>query len=89
MAETFEGENFCNFCGFMAKRESFLSEIWGRGVFWHGKSKQSAKVFSTKMVLFTNLREYSPSKVSRYTIPWLQGFIVENHPKLEGVVLEW
>ena len=28
-----------------------------------------AKVFSTKIVFFINLRKFSPSKVSRYTVP--------------------
>ena len=31
--ETFEGENFSQFRGFVAIRESFLCEIWGRGIF--------------------------------------------------------
>ena len=35
---------------FVAIRESFLREIWGRGVLWHGKNEQSAKIFSTKIV---------------------------------------
>ena len=29
--ETFEGENFHVFCGFMQCHESFLREFWGRG----------------------------------------------------------
>ena len=40
----------------------------GCGVLWHGKSKQSAKVFSAKIALLTNSRKFSPSKVSRYTV---------------------
>ena len=78
MVGIFRGKNFRDFCGFMAERKSFLREIWGRGVFQHGKSEQSAKVFSAEIILFTNLQEYSPSKVSRYTVPWLQGFIIPN-----------
>ena len=35
---------------------------------WHGTSEQSAKVFSTKIVFFTNSRKFSPSKVSRCTV---------------------
>ena len=52
----------------MAIRESFLREIWGRGILWYGKSKQSAKVFSVKIVLFTDSRKFSSSKVSCYTV---------------------
>ena len=32
------------------------------------QSKQSTKVFSMKIVSFTNSRKFSPSKVSRYTV---------------------
>ena len=32
--ETFEGENFRKFRGFVAIRKSFLCEIWGCGVLW-------------------------------------------------------
>ena len=56
--ETSEGETFREFRGFGAICESFLREIWGRGVLWRGKSEQFA-------------RKYSPSKVSRYTVPHL------------------
>ena len=45
--------------------------VWGGGgggVFWCGKSEQSMKVFSTKIVFFTNSRKFSPLKVSRYTV---------------------
>ena len=44
--ETSEGETFCEFRGFGAIRESFLCEIWGRGILWCGKSEQFAKIFS-------------------------------------------
>ena len=37
--ETSEGETFREFRGFGAIRESFLREIWGRGVLWCGKSE--------------------------------------------------
>ena len=40
--ETFEGENFHKFCSFVAICKSFLHKIWGLGVFWSGKSEQSA-----------------------------------------------
>ena len=46
---TFEGENFHEFRSFVAIRESFLREIWERGVLWHSKSEQSTKVFSAKI----------------------------------------
>ena len=35
--ETFEGENFRKFCGFVAIRKSLLCEIWGCGILWHDK----------------------------------------------------
>ena len=41
--------------------------------FWggegRGRGEQSTKVFSTKIVSFTNQRKFSPSKVSGYTVP--------------------
>jgi len=46
----------------------FLAKFWGVGVLWHGKSEQSAKVFSAKIIFFTNLPKFSPSKVSHYTV---------------------
>ena len=45
-----------------------FSAKFGAWHLWHGKSEQSAKVFSAKIVFFTNLRKCSPSKVSRYTV---------------------
>ena len=44
--KTFEGESFHEFCGFMDTCESFLRKIWECGVLGHGKSEQSAKIFS-------------------------------------------
>ena len=38
-----------------------LREIWGHGILWHGKSEQS-----TKIVVFTNPRNFSPSKGFHY-----------------------
>jgi len=61
-------ENFCEFRGFVAICQSFLREIWRRGVLWHGTSEQSAKVFSAKIIFFTNSQKFSPSKVSGYTV---------------------
>ena len=51
---------------FVAICVSFLCEIWRCGVLWYGKSEQSAKIFSVKIVFFTNSRKFAPSKVSRY-----------------------
>ena len=33
-----------------------------------GTSEQSAKVFSKKILFFTNLRKFSPAKVSCYAV---------------------
>ena len=50
---------FCGYLwGFVAICESFLREIWGHGVLWHGTGKQSPKVFSTKILFFTNSSPY-------------------------------
>ena len=56
--ETFEGENFCEFRGFVAIRESFLRKIWGRGILWHNKSEQSAKVFSDIFTKVFSLKSF-------------------------------
>ena len=50
--------------------ESFLRKILGRVVLWHGKSVQSAKVFSATIVFFTNLWKFLPRKffAIRYAI---------------------
>ena len=57
--ETFKGENFCEFRGFVAICKTFLCKIWGCGIFWRHKQAicesflrknrifhQFAKVFS-------------------------------------------
>ena len=54
LKETFEGENFHEFRSFVTIRERFLQEIRGHGVLWHSTSEQSAKVFSVKIIFFTN-----------------------------------
>ena len=51
--------------------ESFLHKIWGCCFFWCGKSEQATKVFSTKIIFFTNSHKFSPSKVFLYTVPCL------------------
>ena len=38
VAENFQGRNFN---GFVAIHESFLCEIWERGVLWRNKSEQT------------------------------------------------
>ena len=69
--KTFEGKNFHKFCGFVAI--SFLRKIWGHGVCWRCKSKQFVKVFSAKIVFFTNSQKIFPQKFSaiRYALPLL------------------
>ena len=59
---TSEGENFHKFRSLVAIFESFLRETWGCSTLWHDKNKQSAKLFSVKIVFFTNSRKFSPSK---------------------------
>ena len=74
IAENFRGRNFCEFHSFVAICESFSAKFWGLAVFRRGKSKQSVKVFSVKIVFFTNSRRFSPSKFSaihHMTITWL------------------
>ena len=58
------------FVNSVAIRENFLREIWGCGVLWGSKTEQSVRVLSAKIILFTNLWMFSPSKVSRYTVVW-------------------
>ena len=60
-------KTFANFAvlGYTCK---FSPQNLGRGVLWCDKSEQSPKVFSMKMSFFTNLRKFSPSRVSRYTV---------------------
>ena len=67
--ETFEGENFCEFRSFVTIRESLLHEIWGRGILWCAARVSNPRKFSPqKSYFFTNLRKFSPLKVSRYTV---------------------
>ena len=54
------------FCGYLRKFSPLNLGAWD---LWRGKSEQSMKVFSAKIVFFTNLLKLSPSKVSRYTVP--------------------
>ena len=50
IARNFRWRKFREFRGFVAICESFLREIWEHGIRWHGKSEQSAKVFSAKII---------------------------------------
>ena len=68
LAGNFWGRKLLWISRFVAIRESFLREIWGRGVLWHGTSEQSTKVFSTKIVFFTNSWKFSASNVSCYMV---------------------
>ena len=66
--ETFEGENFHDFHGLRATHKSFLHKSLGvshspKQLVWH-----STKVFSVKCSLPTDPRNFSPSKVTRYTV---------------------
>ena len=63
MQETFEVENFRKLHSFVVILESFLEEILG-----HTKSEQSVKVFSQRISYFSQIHEFSPSKVSCYTV---------------------
>ena len=52
-------KNFANFAVLWLFVKVFPAKIWGRTVLWCGKSKQSVKVFSVRIVFFTNLRKFS------------------------------
>ena len=67
VSKTCEGENFRKFCGFVMIGESFFRGIWGRSILWCCRNEQSVKVFSAKITFFTDPRNFSPSKVFRYT----------------------
>ena len=53
------------FCSYSQKLSPQNLKAWH---LWHCKSEQSVKVFSAKIVFFTNLRKVSPSKVPCYTV---------------------
>ena len=68
--ETLEGENFCEFRGFVAMYRSFLCKIWECGVFWWYKRTicasflyQFAKVFSLESFLLYSI-SLDPSLLS-------------------------
>ena len=80
IAGNFWGRKFLWNCrSFVVIRESFLREIWGCGILWHGNPRK----FSLWKSFFTNSQKFSPSKVSRYAVIelwlfyWCQFFRLE------------
>ena len=59
----FEGENFCEFCGFVAIRESFLCEIWAWCDLVRHKQANRENCFFHQFAI-----KFSLSKVSSCTI---------------------
>ena len=49
--------------------QKFILKIWGRDILGRGTSEQTAKVFSAKIILSTNLRKFSALKVFHYMVP--------------------
>ena len=56
------------FCGYLRKFSLQNLEVWH---LWCCKSEQSVKVFFAKIIFFTNLRKFSPSKVSCYMVSFI------------------
>ena len=65
--ETFEGENFRKFRGFVAIRESFFREIWGVAFFGTAKTSNPQKFFCENRIFHQFAIVFS-LKVSRYTV---------------------
>ena len=66
------GLTFANlwFCG-SSRAKFFLRKFWGRGILKlsaRGKSEQSARVFSAKIVFFINSPSFLPPKFPLYGI---------------------
>ena len=59
-------KTFVNFAVLWLFAKVFLHKIWWLGILWRGKSEQSVKIFSAKIVFFTNLWKFSPLKVFCY-----------------------
>ena len=57
-----------NFHGFVAIHENFPREIWDVAFFGTVQASNPQKFSPSKIVFFTNLREFYLSKVSRYTV---------------------
>ena len=53
-------KTFANFMVLWVSMKVFSAKF---GVVWHSKNKQSTKIFSVKIVFFTNSQKFSPSKV--------------------------
>ena len=68
IAENFRGRKFSQISRFLWQNVKVFSTKFGVGHPLAWQSKQSAKVFSMKILSFTNSRKFSPSKVSRYTV---------------------
>ena len=68
IAGNFRGRKLSGILRFCGVCESFLHKICEHGVFWRGKSEQSVKVFSTKIVFSPICESFFPLKVSRYEI---------------------
>ena len=64
--ETFEGENFHKFRGFVAIHKVFSVKFGGAALFG-STNEQSAKVFSMKYI-FHQFAKVSSAKVSHYTV---------------------
>ena len=60
-------KTFTNFTILWLFAKVFFREIWGHGIRWHSKSKQSTKVFSTKIHQFAKVFSLD-KKASRYMI---------------------
>ena len=84
----FRGRNFREFRGFVAICQSFLRKIWRCGVFWYGKSEQSVKFFSVKIMFYTNSWKFSFESfllhgiASFLGLPTIQFLIAYNMPRL-------
>ena len=64
IAGNFQEENFRKFSGYVTIREIFLREIWGVVSFGTAQASNLQKVFSMKIVFFTNPQKFSPTQVS-------------------------
>ena len=60
--ETFEGENFREFRGFVAQCKSFLRKIWGVASFGKKKASSSQKFFPRKLYFSQNRKSFLPRK---------------------------
>ena len=83
IAETSREKTFTNFVVLWLYAMVFSAKF-GAWCLWRSKSEQSVKVFSAKIVFFTNSRKFSPSKVSCYTVhvshlvSYIRTFLIKN-----------